>query len=262
MAANHLVHVELQMFPAIIQKYLIDYSASRHKGTLSQLPWYLTAKDESFDDAKPDYIVASGQDAVPACLYLTNADHSSKCFSVYVGYPNIPFINFDQVVLPKYEANAKMAALGPLARQKNGIITPAPLLDTAPSAYKQPDQMIPPLFGHGFTTVVVGGHSPNCRWYSEDAVNLADNIKRMVKNLHDKVVVVYTDRTPPLVKAKMNTRIAEFDTAHTSVVTWDSTMEPSTANKLASYDNIIHHSGRVVLTADLDYACAHAASKG
>lgn len=81
MAANHLVHVELQMFPAIIQKYLIDYSASRHKGTLSQLPWYLTAKDESFDDAKPDYIVASGQDAVPACLYLTNADHSSKCFS-------------------------------------------------------------------------------------------------------------------------------------------------------------------------------------
>lgn len=28
--------------------------------------------------------------------------------TVYVGYPNIPFINFDQVVLPKYEANAKM----------------------------------------------------------------------------------------------------------------------------------------------------------
>lgn len=64
---------------------------------------------------------------------------------VYVGYPGIPFINFDQVVLPKYEANAKMgkrikkngssvlkklitflskAALGPFARQKNGIITP------------------------------------------------------------------------------------------------------------------------------------------
>lgn len=31
--------------------------------------------------------------------------------AVYVGYPNIPFINFDQVVLPKYEANAKMGKL-------------------------------------------------------------------------------------------------------------------------------------------------------
>lgn len=39
------------------------------------------------------------------------------------------------------------------------------------------DQMIPTSFNQGFTTVVVGGHSPNCRWYSEDAVNLADNIK-------------------------------------------------------------------------------------
>ena len=27
---------------------------------------------------------------------------------VYVGYPGIPFISFDQVILPKYEANAKM----------------------------------------------------------------------------------------------------------------------------------------------------------
>jgi hypothetical protein len=39
------------------------------------------------------------------------------------------------------------------------------------------DQMIPTSFNQGFTTVIVGGHSPNCRWYSEDAVNLADNIK-------------------------------------------------------------------------------------
>lgn len=69
------------------------------------------------------------------------------------------------------------AALGPLARQKNGIITPAPLLDTTTATYKQLDQMIPPSFSQGFTAVVVGGHSPNCRWYSEDAVNLADNIK-------------------------------------------------------------------------------------
>ncbi|KAI8643955.1 mitochondrial fission ELM1-domain-containing protein [Parasitella parasitica] len=250
------------MFPAIVQKYIIEWSAPKNKGALNTLPWYLTAKDESFDETKPDYVITSGQDAVPACLHLTRLQQDKKCFSVFVGYPNIPFVNFDQVVLPKYEANAKMAALGPLAKQKNGIITPAPLLDTTTTSYKQIDQMIPTSFSQGYTTVVVGGHSPNCRWYSEDAANLADNIKRMVKNLGDKVVVIYTDRTPQLVKDTMNKRFGEFGSMHSSVIAWDSTLEGSTSNKLTRYENIIHYSRRIVLTADLDYACAHAISKG
>jgi hypothetical protein len=37
--------------------------------------------------------------------------------------------------------------------------------------------MIPLSFKNGYTSVIIGGHSPNCRWYSEDAVTLADNIK-------------------------------------------------------------------------------------
>ncbi|CEP07871.1 hypothetical protein [Parasitella parasitica] len=250
---------KLQMFPAIIQKYIVQWSAVKHTDALGKLPWYLRTKDESFDEALPDYAIISGQDAVPACLHLTQTLRGKKCFS---GYPNIPFINFDQVVLPRYEANAKMAALGPLAKQKNGIITPAPLLDTTTTLYKQIDQMIPASFSQGYTTVVVGGHSPNCRWYSEDAVNLADNIKRMVQNLDDKVVVVYSDRTPQLVKDKMNKRFAEFDSMASSVITWDSTLEGSTSSKLTRYENIIHYSRRIVLTADLDYACAHAISKG
>jgi mitochondrial fission protein ELM1 len=79
------------------------------------------------DDTNPDYIIASGQDAIPALVHLSKANE--KIFSgklehvnrenrneilicskktVYLGYPNIPFINFDQVVLPKYEANSRM----------------------------------------------------------------------------------------------------------------------------------------------------------
>jgi hypothetical protein len=47
--------------------------------TLKELPWYLSSSKESLDDSSPDYIVASGQDAIPACLHLTNAN--KKCFS-------------------------------------------------------------------------------------------------------------------------------------------------------------------------------------
>lgn len=61
-----------------------------------------------------------------------------------------------------------IAALGPLAKQKNGIITPAPLLDVTPNVTDHQK---------GYSAVIVGGHSRDCKWYSEDALLLADNVK-------------------------------------------------------------------------------------
>lgn len=251
---------KLQVIPTVLQKYVIGWGASKRKAddTSKQLPWYLSTSEESSDDSSPDYIISSGQDAIPACLYLSNANKDKKCYSVYVGYPGIPFINFDQVILPKYEANAKMAALGPLARQKNGIITLAPLLDIFPNTTPALNKLVPTTFKQGYSSVIVGGHHPNCRWYSEDAITLADNIKRMVKNLGDKVVVVFTDRTPDLVKDKISTKL---EPVKDSVFIWDSTKQESTSEKINIYESIIQNAQRVVLTADLDYATAHALSK-
>lgn len=80
----------------------------------------------------------------------------------------------------------------------------------------------------------------------------------MIKNLNDKVVIVFTDRTPEMVKEKMTTRLE----AHAdSVVLWDSTKQTSTIDKIKTYESIIQNAERVVLTADLDYASAHAVSK-
>ncbi|KAI9262460.1 hypothetical protein EDC94DRAFT_518779, partial [Helicostylum pulchrum] len=230
---------KLQVFPSIIQKYLVNWN-------------------EFSDSSSPDYIITSGQDSIPACFHLTQGNTNKNIFSVYVGYPGIPFINFDQVVLPKYEANVKMAALGPFARQKNGIITPAPLLDAFSTSTSPLDRMIPVSFKDGYSSVIIGGHSSICRWYSEDALNLADNIKRMVKNLNDKIVIVFTDRTPDLVKQKITTSLQELDD---SVFIWDSTKQVSTIDKINTYESIIENANRVVLTADLDYACTHALSK-
>ncbi|OBZ81024.1 hypothetical protein A0J61_10928 [Choanephora cucurbitarum] len=240
----------LQFLPPILQKYMVDWN----KTSKDRLPWYLSSPDplDLAREDRPDYIVASGQDAVPACLYLSRLN-PHKGFSIYLGYPNIPFIHFDQVILPKYEANAKMAALGPLARQRNGIILPAPLLDTAPSSLTSTGVPFT-----DYSTVVVGGHSPHCRWYSEDAVHLAENIKRMIHHLDDRVVIVYTDRTPQLVKDKM-AHVLSKETE--SVFMWDSTHAVSAMHKLNIYEGILHASKRVILTADLDYASAHAASR-
>lgn len=57
----------------------------------------------------------------------------------------------------------------------------APLLDTypgsAPIATPIIEQIIPKSFRQGYSTVIIGGHSTHCRWYSEDAVTVGDNIK-------------------------------------------------------------------------------------
>lgn len=81
--------------------------------------------------------------------------------------------------------------------------------------------------------------------------------------MDEKIVIVYTDRTPQLVKEKMTKRIFETIKDHEkSVYIWDSaTLNDNTAEKMNIYESIIHNSQRVVLTADLDYACSHALSK-
>jgi mitochondrial fission protein ELM1 len=80
----------------------------------------------------------------------------------------------------------------------------------------------------------------------------------MVKNLGDKVVVVFTDRTPAMVKDKLSDRVKDH---LESVFIWDSTKETATIGKVNTYESIVQNAQRVILTADLDYATAHALSK-
>ncbi|KAL0089879.1 mitochondrial fission ELM1-domain-containing protein [Phycomyces blakesleeanus] len=266
----------LEMFPPILQKYFINwaFSPQKDKGDEDQsLPWYLRPidKDNKISKDIPDYVVCSGVSAVPACLYMAKLD-PKKVFSVYLGHPAIPFISFDQVVLPKYEANAKMAALGPLARQKNCIITESSLLDPYPLCDENslaeiiPDTFLSQKDSSDITAVVVGGYSFACRWYSEDAVTLGDNIKRMVNSLNTKLVIVFTERTTPMVKSAIMKSIDSFGDKSDSVAVWDvmslsSEGTDNTLRKVQQYESLISKAKRVVLTADLDYLTAHAASR-
>lgn len=100
------------------------------------------------------------------CTAMRTTTDDSK---VYLGFPSLPFIYFDQVVLPRYEANTKLAHLGPYARQKNMVGTLTPLV--APSSLCRSAPPSP------YTALVVGGYTPYCRWYSEDAKLLVDNIR-------------------------------------------------------------------------------------
>ncbi|KAG0183363.1 hypothetical protein DFQ28_008855 [Apophysomyces sp. BC1034] len=244
-----------QILPSIFQKYVVKWSAAgRGK------PWYLETPDkDSLDGPSPDYVVCSGSRTVSACLHIMKSNASRKMFSVFAGYPDLPFINFDQVILPKYEANAKLAKLGPLARQNNCIITNTPLLGSAPvKAIPSGNLQAFTDSSPNLTAVVIGGHAPQCRWYSEDAASLADTMRRMVSHLDTRLAIVFTDRTSPLVKEAIRKGV---ESINNSVEIWDFTnTEATTAEKLDIYESIIQNAKRVILTADLDYATAHAAS--
>ena len=55
-----------------------------------------------------------------------------------------------------------------------------PLLDLDKGDERHLEQILPSSFNHTahkLTAVVIGGHAPECRWYSEDANSLADNMQ-------------------------------------------------------------------------------------
>ncbi|KAI7864447.1 hypothetical protein BDF14DRAFT_1732218 [Spinellus fusiger] len=219
----------LDLFPPILQKYWVDWAFH--------------------------YLICSGVSAIPACLYVKK-HQSKKIFSVFLGYPIIPFIHFDQVVLPKYEANAKMAALGPLARQRNCILTEVRILPASLSNNPTSSDL---------TTVVVGGYASECRWYSEDAVTLVDILKRTILHLKTHLVIVFTEKTTPMVKDVIRKGIDQLEKEQReSVSIWDSMLSKdthTTLERVDMYESLIAKSNRIITTADLDYLTAHASSR-
>ncbi|KAJ8654941.1 hypothetical protein O0I10_009337 [Lichtheimia ornata] len=232
----------MQLLPPILQKFIVSWSSKRTRSN-DQLPWYLETQDPW--QGTPDYVVCTSPLAIPACLTASTETN----LSVYAGFPSIPFLYFDQVVLPKYEAQGKLAKLGPYARQKNMIATNMPVLDI--QTQQNPSR-------HEHTAIVVGGYSPQCRWYSEDAATLAENMRRMVDHFHTKLVVVFTEKTSEQVKERIKSVCGD----RPEITLWDAMTEvDNTLERVEKYQSIIDHAARVVLTADLDYATAHAASR-
>ncbi|KAI8981662.1 hypothetical protein BDF20DRAFT_419037 [Mycotypha africana] len=90
--------------------------------------------------------------------------------------------------------------------------------------------------------------------------------QRIVQNFNEKVVIVFTEKTSNLTKEAIHKAMKETIPNHeSSIYIWDSAVQESTQttfDKIKLYESIIQKSNRVILTADLDYACAHAISKG
>ncbi|SAM04100.1 hypothetical protein [Absidia glauca] len=260
----------IRVLPMVLQKYIVDWGTKRNMTTTKSLPWYLSG-DSTEAGPPPDYVVCSGNNAVPGALQVAQSYPPKQVFSVFLGFTNLPFIHFDQVVIPKYEANVKMAKLGPLVIQKNCIVTEVPLLDTALLPLTGKSKQLCDDLLHAFSTkekkdttvVVIGGHTSQCRWYSEDAVNLVHNMKKMVTHLGSNLLVIFTEKTPLSIKQTITNTISKSIPEHdTKVVTWDTTQEGLTSlERIEAYDNLIHKASRVVVTADLDYATAHATMK-
>ncbi|ORX59547.1 hypothetical protein DM01DRAFT_1317640 [Hesseltinella vesiculosa] len=251
----------IRLLPLIVQKSLADWGARKK---ITSLPWYL--QGDELDGPGPEYVVSCGSDAVvPGSLHVLKA-LPSRPYSVFLGHPNLPFLYFDQVVLSKHEANSKMAKLGPLAQQRNSLVTKLPILDIpsntslGSTAQQFSQQVLKPLRGKPITAVVVGGHHPDCRWYTEHAVQLADQVKRMVTKLDDNVLVIFTDRASEKNKTAILDTLSPVCEDHpSSIVTWDMTQgDLSSLESAQAYEHVLTNVTRVALTADLDYLTAHA----
>ncbi|CAO3615213.1 unnamed protein product [Cunninghamella echinulata] len=252
----------------IVQKYIVDLGTKKKN---NKLPWYLQGDDLKTEEEKdPDYVISCGNNSVAGNFHVVRSFQPKYVFSVFLGFTNLPFIHFDQVVIPKYEANVKMAKLGPLARQKNCIVTDTPLIDNTSLPMSHKSKSLVKDILNGFkeknnetTIIVIGGHSSQCRWYTENAVSLVDNMKKIVTQTNTNLLVIFTEKTSDLIKKTIQSNIEKhISDYNTRVVTWDSTQGGlHNLEKIEAYENLIENSSRVILTADLEYANIHAAMK-
>ncbi|KAH8549335.1 hypothetical protein BGW37DRAFT_114669 [Umbelopsis sp. PMI_123] len=220
-----------QGLPVILQKLLVEtFPGSRKQG---HLPSYLSNNGENVDGTQPDILITAGRDAIAGALSIKAKDRQG-IFSVYLGFPDIPFINFDHVILSKHEAATKLAKLGPLSSQKNYTAIAAPPLHLV-----QQDE--------------VGKHHHHCRWYPEDASLVADNIQRIIDNLGHRVVLVYTDKTEQKVKDNIGNSLKKYLDESSQLASCDLSTIENTKEKCDTYDALVQASNQSILTADLDY---------
>ncbi|KAI8575232.1 hypothetical protein K450DRAFT_262713 [Umbelopsis ramanniana AG] len=254
-----------QGLPVIIQKLLVEtFPGSRQQG---QLPSFLANKGENLGGTHPDILITCGRDAIAAALSIKAKDRQSL-FSVYLGFPDIPFINFDHVILSKHEAASKLAKLGPLSSQKNYTTISAPLMNLGQQDETSITRRLANLASPEFlntespiTTYVVGKHHHHCRWYPEDASLVADNIERIMNNLGHRVILVYTDKTEQKVKETIDKVLKKHLDESSLLAQCDLSTIEDAKEKCQTYDALVQAGNQIILTADLDYLVLEAVVK-
>jgi len=265
-ASFKILHIQpnsvFQGLPVILQKLLVNTFPGS-----GPLPKFLSNKGDSMEGQYPNVLITSGRDAVAGALALKSKFRQS-IFSVYLGFPDVPFINFDHVILPKHEAATKLAKLGPLSSQKNYTTTMAPSMSLGQqddeSMNRRLSACVSPAFHQSkspMTAFVVGKHHHHCRWYPEDAALVADNIERIIKNLDHRVLLVYTDKTVPKVKETIDSSLNKRMVVSSQLAVCDLSKIENVKEKCDTYDAILQASDQAVLTADLDYLVMEAVVK-
>lgn len=64
----------------VLQKYIVDWGTKRNVTTTKGLPWYLSG-DSTEAGPPPDYVVCSGNDAVPGALQVAQSYPPKQVFS-------------------------------------------------------------------------------------------------------------------------------------------------------------------------------------
>ncbi|RUS33369.1 LOW QUALITY PROTEIN: hypothetical protein BC938DRAFT_471982 [Jimgerdemannia flammicorona] len=117
----------INWLPVHIQKYIIDF-AYVTKRPATRLPWYLSSPSaDPLAGPYPEFVIASGDTAIAPCLEVGKRS-GGQSFTVYLRFPNLSFVHFDQVVLAKIDSAKKLAPTGPRVTDQNNYISTLILL--------------------------------------------------------------------------------------------------------------------------------------
>lgn len=139
------------------------------------------AEIENFDHS-PSLVISAGRRSAPIALAIKKASNS-QAKAIQIMNPNMPFKNFDLIILPKHDDISE-------AKHSNVVTTIGSLVS-------------PPKSSESFSfdsekikiAVMIGGASKGGEFSIESAKKLAARISEIAKNMSAKLLVLNSRRT-------------------------------------------------------------------
>ncbi|KAI9290934.1 hypothetical protein K502DRAFT_326515 [Neoconidiobolus thromboides FSU 785] len=221
----------LNSFPMFLKRYLVDWiKYNKNNQFIDKLPFYLenTNNIKLNISNQPDLVISSGIDTVLPSLFLRKVLGPATFFT-HIGYPNLPFKNFDGVILMKHEL-LKLAHLGPaLSQQKNRMTIPLALNNIRNELkleYTQITKYLDQRFidkkeNSPIVAFLMGDIPANFSFLNQHAVELAESIELLVKKFNARILITHSKRSPDFVKLHLKTKLQKLITDGYPIYSWE-----------------------------------------
>lgn len=199
----------------------------------------------------PDLIISAGRRTASLASYLKNKS-AGKVKIVQIMHPNLPFKQFDLIILPHHDKVSKEE----LCTNEKNILRITGALNNVQGKIQAGGIELRKNYPNlkQFISVIIGGNSKNYQFTDENAHEFAAILSNITKNQDEEytLFISFSRRTPNSAKQIIKNKVTS------SAIIYDPTEEV----KPNPYFGMLAQADCIISTADSISMCSEAASTG